>query len=72
MKLHSDTYDSYKNSEGEWSETIPSEWQEKRVKDLFKLVTDAAPADNNYELLSLFAGIGVKPRKDMPHIHNSA
>ena len=45
MKLHSETYDSYKNAEGEWSETIPSVWQEKRVKDLFRLVTDAAPAD---------------------------
>ncbi|MEZ9949264.1 restriction endonuclease subunit S [Vibrio breoganii] len=72
MKLHSETYDSYKNSEGEWSETIPSEWQEKRVKDLFKLVTDAAPADNNYELLSLFTGIGVKPRKDMEARGNKA
>lgn len=72
MKLHSATYDSYKKAEGEWSETIPSEWQEKRVKDLFKLVTDAAPADNNYELLSLYAGIGVKPRKDLEARGNKA
>lgn len=72
MKLHSDTYDSYKNAEGEWSETIPSEWKEVRVKDLFKLVTDAAPADNDYELLSLYAGIGVKPRKDMEARGNKA
>lgn len=72
MKLHSETYDSYKNAEGEWSETIPSEWQEKRVKDLFRLVTDAAPADNDYELLSLYAGIGVKPRKDLEARGNKA
>ena len=72
MKLHSETYDSYKSAEGEWSETIPSEWQEKRVKDLFRLVTDAAPADNDYELLSLYAGIGVKPRKDLEARGNKA
>lgn len=72
MKLHSETYDSYKNAEGEWSETIPSVWQEKRVKDLFRLVTDAAPADNDYELLSLYAGIGVKPRKDLEARGNKA
>ena len=72
MKLHSETYDSYKNAEGEWSETIPSEWQEKRVKDLFRLVTDAAAADNDYELLSLYAGIGVKPRKDLEARGNKA
>ncbi|MGK0489449.1 MAG: type I restriction enzyme S subunit, partial [Candidatus Endobugula sp.] len=72
MKLHSATYDSYKKSEGEWSKTIPSEWQEKRVKDLFRLVTQAAPANNDYELLSLFSGIGVKPRKDMEARGNKA
>lgn len=72
MKLHSETYDSYKNAEGEWSETIPSVWQEKRVKDLFRLVTDAAPADNDYELLSLYTGIGVKPRKDLEARGNKA
>lgn len=72
MKLHSETYDSYKEAEGEWSKTIPSEWQEKRIKDIFKLVTDAAPADNDYELLSLYAGIGVKPRKDMEARGNKA
>lgn len=72
MKFHSDTYAKYKKAEGEWSETIPSEWQEKRVKDLFRLVTDAAPADNDYELLSLYAGIGVKPRKELEARGNKA
>jgi type I restriction enzyme S subunit len=72
MKLHSDTYDSYRKAEGEWSETIPSEWQEMRVKDLFRLVTQAAPANNDYELLSLFSGIGVRPRKDMEARGNKA
>ncbi|PTO79142.1 restriction endonuclease subunit S [Vibrio splendidus] len=72
MMLHSHPYDSYKTAESEWSKSIPSEWQEKRVKDLFRLVTDAAPAGNDYELLSLFAGIGVKPRKDMEARGNKA
>lgn len=72
MKLNSDTYYSYKKAEGEWSETIPSEWQEKRVKDLFRLETRAAPANNDYELLSLYAGIGVRPRKDMEARGNKA
>jgi len=72
MKLHTDSYDSYKKAEGEWSQTIPSDWEEVRVKDLFKLVTDAAPANNEYELLSLFSGIGVKPRKDMEARGNKA
>ena len=72
MKLHSNTYDSYKKADGEWSDSIPSEWQEKRVKDLFRLVTQAAPVNNDYELLSLYAGIGVKPRKDMEARGNKA
>ena len=72
MKLHSDAYGFYKKSEGEWTEVIPSEWQEKRVKDLFRLVTQAASANNDHELLSLFAGIGVKPRKDMKARGNKA
>jgi type I restriction enzyme S subunit len=72
MRLHSDTYDHYKKSEGEWAETVPSEWQEKRVKDLFTMVTQTAPADNDYELLSLYASIGVRPRKDLEARGNKA
>lgn len=72
MKLHSDAYESYKEAEGEWSETIPDEWQEKRVKDIFRLVTEAAPANNDYELLSLYSGIGVRPRKEMEARGNKA
>lgn len=72
MKLHSNTYDWYKDAEGEWSKTIPSEWQETRVKDLFRLTSDAAPTDNDYELLSLYAGIGVRPRKELEARGNKA
>ena len=72
MKLHSDTYDTYKNSEGEWAEKVPVEWQEKRVKDIFRMVTDAAPGNNDFELLSLYASIGVRPRKDLDARGNKA
>lgn len=65
MKLHSAPYLVYKKSNSEWGEEIPEEWAEKRVKDLFRLVTDLAPKNNDYELLSLYTSIGVKPRKDM-------
>jgi type I restriction enzyme S subunit len=72
MKLHSETYEEYKDSDGEWADSIPSEWQEVRVKDLFRLVTQAAPEGNNYELLSLYSSIGVRPRKDMEARGNKA
>ena len=35
-------------------------------------MTDLAPDDNNFELLSLFASIGVKPRKDMEQRGNKS
>jgi len=72
MKLHSDTYEHYKKSEGEWSDKVPFEWEEKRVKDLFRMVTQTAPANNDYELLSLYASIGVRPRKDLEARGNKA
>lgn len=65
MKLYSAPYKNYLRSSNEWSDYIPSEWSEKRVKDLFRLVTDIAPENNHYELLSLYTSIGVRPRKDL-------
>jgi type I restriction enzyme S subunit len=61
-----------KDSDYEWNQKIPTSWQETRVKNIFKLVTDLAPNDNNFELLSLFASIGVKPRKDMEQRGNKS
>ncbi|MCX7207920.1 MAG: restriction endonuclease subunit S [Proteobacteria bacterium] len=72
MNLRSHSYESYKDSNGEWVDKIPSEWQEKRVKDIFRLVTDKAPVDNDHELLSLYASIGVRPRKDLEARGNKA
>lgn len=72
MNLRSHPYESYKPSNSEWVHQIPSEWQEQRVKDIFRLVTDKALIDNDHELLSLYASIGVKPRKDLEARGNKA
>lgn len=72
MNLHSHPHVSYRPSNSEWVEQTPSEWQEQRVKDLFRLVTDKAPVDNDHELLSLYASIGVRPRKDLEARGNKA
>jgi type I restriction enzyme, S subunit len=61
-----------KDSEGEWCDCVPSDWNEKRVKDLFRLITDVAPDNNDYELLSVYASIGVRPRKDLEQRGNKA
>ncbi len=72
MNLRSHPYKAYRVSNNEWADQIPSAWEEKRVKDLFRLVTDSAPIDNNHELLSLYASIGVRPRKDLEARGNKA
>lgn len=72
MNLHSHPYEAYRASNSEWVNQTPSEWEEKRVKDLFRLVTEKAPVDNDHELLSLYASIGVRPRKDLEARGNKA
>ena len=37
-----------KDSDYEWNQKIPTSWQETRVKNIFNLVTDLAPNDNNF------------------------
>lgn len=72
MNLHSHPYEAYRASNSEWIDQTPSEWEEKRVKDLFRLVTEKAANDNDHELLSLYASIGVRPRKDLEARGNKA
>lgn len=72
MNLRSHPYESYRASKGEWVDQTPSEWEEKRVKDLFRLVTEKAAVDNDHELLSLYASIGVRPRKELEARGNKA
>ena len=72
MKLYPTPHTKYKESDNEWDEFIPADWDEKRVKDIFNLITDMASANNNFELLSLYASIGVRHRKKMEQRGNKA
>jgi type I restriction enzyme S subunit len=55
-----------------WLGEIPAHWLVKRVKYIFRLVADPAPEDNEFELLSLYTDIGVRPRKELEARGNKA
>jgi type I restriction enzyme S subunit len=55
-----------------WLGEIPAHWDLKRMKYLFRLVADKAPVDNNFELLSLYTDVGVKPRRELEERGNKA
>lgn len=55
-----------------WQKGIPVSWQAKKVKHLFRLVADPAPPNNDFELLSVYTAIGVRPRKDLEERGNKA
>jgi type I restriction enzyme S subunit len=61
-----------KESGVEWLGRIPAEWKTRRVKYLFHLVVDAAPADNDFELLALYTDVGVRPRRELQARGNKA
>ncbi|WP_421889777.1 restriction endonuclease subunit S [Marinoscillum sp.] len=65
-------YSAYKDSGVEWFDSIPSNWESRRVKALFRLVIDPAPKNNDEELLSVYTDIGVKPRKELEERGNKA
>ncbi len=65
-------YSEYKDSGVEWLGLIPEEWEFTRVKNLFRLVVDPAPKNNNHELLSVYTDIGVKPRRELEERGNKA
>lgn len=48
-----------------WLGQVPKHWDVKRVKYLFRLIAEPAPENNDYELLSLYTDIGVKPRREL-------
>ena len=56
----------------EWIEEIPAHWEMIKTKYLFRLVTEPAPQNNDYELLSIYTEIGVKPRKELEERGNRA
>lgn len=70
--MNFNTYPSYKRSGCDWLPEIPSHWQMLPVKRLFRLVAEAAPSNNDHELLSVYTAIGVKPRKDLEQKGNKA
>ena len=56
----------------EWIGDIPAHWEVINTKYLFRLVTEPAPKNNDYELLSIYTDIGVKPRKELEERGNRA
>lgn len=56
----------------EWLGDIPEHWELVPTKRLFKLVVDPAPKDNEFELLSIYTDIGVRPRRDLEAKGNKA
>ena len=56
----------------EWIEEIPKQWEVINTKYLFRLITEPAPENNDYELLSIYTNIGVRPRKELEERGNRA
>ena len=61
-----------KDSGVEWIGDIPEHWEIIKVKNLFKLIIEPAPKNNDLELLSVYTDIGVKPRKELEERGNKA
>ena len=61
-----------KDSGVEWLGMVPEHWHVLPLKRFFKLIVDVAPNDNDFELLSLYTGIGVRPRKELEARGNRA
>ena len=65
-------YPEYKDSDADWIGEIPAHWEMINTKYLFRLVTEPAQKNNDYELLSIYTDIGVKPRKELEERGNRA
>lgn len=65
-------YESYKDTKENWLGEIPQHWQLLRTKNIFRLVAEPAPKNNEEELLSVYSDIGVKPRKELEERGNKA
>ena len=65
-------YPKYKPSGVEWLGDIPEHWEATKVKNVFRLVVEPAPKNNDFELLSVYTEIGVKPRKELEERGNKA
>ena len=60
------------DSKEAWLGEIPENWEYIKVKNIFKLIIDPAPINNDYELLSVYTDIGVKPRAELEERGNKA
>lgn len=65
-------YSDYKDSGTSWLGDVPSHWDILPTKRFFRLVAESAPENNDYELLSVYTDIGVKPRKELEQKGNKA
>lgn len=71
-RIQIEKYPAYKDSGQEWLGKVPEKWELKKVKNVFKLVIENAPKNNDFELLSVYTDIGVKPRKELEERGNKA
>ena len=65
-------YAKYKDSGTDWLGEIPTHWDVQPTKRFFRLIAEPAPENNDYELLSVYTEIGVKPRKELEQKGNKA
>lgn len=65
-------YPDYRQTELRWFEYLPESWTILRTKQMFRLVTEKAPANNQMDLLSVYTHIGVRPRKSLEQRGNKA
>ncbi|WP_370550522.1 restriction endonuclease subunit S [Edwardsiella tarda] len=65
-------YPDYWRTDLQWFEYLPESWAILRTKQMFRLVIEKAPANNQMELLSVYTHIGVRPRKSLEQRGNKA
>lgn len=65
-------YPDYRQTDLKWFENLPDSWHILRTKQMFRLVIEKAPANNQMELLSVYTHIGVRPRKSLEQRGNKA
>ncbi len=66
------SYPDYKQTDLHWFEQLPDSWHILRTKQMFRLVIEKAPSNNQMELLSVYTHIGVRPRKSLEQRGNKA
>ena len=65
-------HEAYQDTHEDWLGEIPKHWQLLRTKNIFRLICEPAPENNDEELLSVYSEIGVKPRRELEERGNKA